>query len=126
MAGQGVAQSKVTELELMNLFFGAVSRVLPGVRFFRRQVLRVELEPGLHVSAGIPGQADAYFIVKGTALHGECEFKSASGRLSAAQLRWKAFCESWGILFLELKAQRGETSEATISRWIQELEEALK
>ncbi len=108
------------EIELQQHFMHAASVALPNVRLFRRQVMNVEVKPGVRVRAALVGQADLYWITRG-GRHGEIELKAARGRLSEAQLRWAAWCRGWGVPYLLLKAERGEEPANTITRWVDTL-----
>lgn len=113
-----------SELALMVDFLGAASRELPDIRLMRRQVLNIELEPGLRVRASIPGQADIYGIIRGGRLI-EIELKTYRGRLSEAQVRWRSFCQAWGVPYLLLTSLRGEPAHETVARWVAELKDKL-
>lgn len=110
----------MTETELMRRFMPLMT--LPNVRVFRRNVGAIETNHGGVFRAGIPGQCDVYGFVRGGYAF-EVEFKAAGGRLSEPQIRWRLFCESWGIPWLLLQAKRGETCEQTLSRWDSEFRE---
>ncbi len=108
------------ELDLMWLLLKEAPAALPDLRLFRRAVVNVEAKHGFRVKAGIPGQCDIYAIQKGGRIY-EIETKARRGGLSPAQKQWRAFCFSWDIPHLVLTEGKGETAEATVSRWLQEI-----
>jgi hypothetical protein len=107
----------VTETELMRRFLARVTA--PDMRMFRRNVGAIETNHGGVFRSGVPGQCDVYGFARGGYAF-EIEFKAATGKLSEAQLRWRQFCESWGIPWLLLQARRGEDLETTLTRWERE------
>lgn len=126
VAPMALAASEVSmtfsETDLLHLFIERVPFVLPNLRVFRRNVINVEAKGGYRVRNGIAGQADAYAIRKG-GLHVEIETKAARGKLRTAQVAWRGWCHAWGVPHLILQARLGETSDATVQRWIAELGE---
>jgi hypothetical protein len=114
----------MNETDLLHAFIEAAPFALPNVRIFRRNVINVQAVQGFRARNGIPGQADAYAIVKG-GLHIEIETKAARGKLAAAQLRWRDFCHTWRVPHLVLRAGNGEAPDATIERWLSELLAAI-
>ena len=105
------------ETELMRAFLPRMT--MRDVRVFRRNVGAIETNGGGYFVAGIKGQCDVYGFVKGGYAF-EVEFKAATGKLSEPQIRWRQFCESWGIPWLLLQARRNETAEQTLVRWVDE------
>lgn len=118
----------MSEHDLLALFLREAPKALPRVRVFRRNIIRrqVQIEGrDVHLVNGIPGQGDAYALVRASApnsaRHVEIETKAAQGRMRAAQERWAAFCAEWGVPHLVLRARAGEEPRATVTRWIDEL-----
>ena len=109
------------ESDLLALFIERVPYVLPHVRVFRRNIVNTESIHGFRARAGIPGQADAYALVRG-GRHVELETKAASGRMRAAQEAWRSLCAEMKIPHLVLRGRRGEAPEATVERWVGELD----
>jgi hypothetical protein len=101
---------------------------LPHLRLFRRNVGKFKLanhDGSTRVlRVGIPGQCDLYGLLRG-GRHVELELKSRSGRLEDDQKSWRDACQAWGIPWLLLKAERGETKEQTVDRWISEIRKVL-
>jgi hypothetical protein len=92
---------------------------LPSLRLFRRNIATANMR-GYKVQFGIPGQCDLYGLLRG-GRHLEIELKSATGSLKPDQKAWRAWCIEWGITHLVLKAQKEETIEETVERWVVEL-----
>lgn len=115
------------ETDLLKLFIDRAPFTLPMLRIFRRNIIRRKAQiEGREVMLvnGIKGQADAYALVRG-GRHIEIETKSATGKLRAAQERWRAYCLREGIPYLQPRALKGETPDDTVSRWIEELRAIL-
>lgn len=116
----------VSETDLLFLFLAEAPKCLPTVRVFRRTILtRQEMKAGYFVSAGVPGQCDAYAYVRGGAII-ELETKAYKGRMREAQARWRAFCQEWGVPHLVLRAGKGEPAETTVARWVSELKACVE
>lgn len=115
----------LSETDLLHRFIERTPHALPHVRVFRRSIINVEAKGGFRVKNGIKGQADAYALVRG-GRHVEIETKAARGVMRSRQEAWRLFCESFQIPHLVLRARRGETPDATIERWIQELAEVTR
>ena len=115
---------RLSETDLLHRFIERVPHMLPHVRVFRRNVLNVETVHGFRARNGIPGQADAYAIVEG-GLHVELETKAARGTLAEAQKAWRASCLRRRVPHLVLRAHRNEDPDATVGRWIAELQAAV-
>ena len=117
----------MSEHDLLALFIREAPKALPTVRVFRRNIIRrkvvIEGRPVMLVN-GIPGQGDAYALLRG-GRHVEIETKDAKGRMGEAQIRWRAFCASWGVPHLVMKARKDEPSDTTVTRWIEELRGVL-
>jgi hypothetical protein len=109
-----------SEGDLVVMLIEATPYVLPTVRIFRRPILNVQATEGFRVRAGVPGQADLYAMVKG-GRHIELEAKAARGTMREKQKAWRAFCESWGVPHLVLRALPGELPGVTVNRWIEEI-----
>lgn len=119
----------MTETQLLHLMIQRAPAELPDARIFRRNVglfrtigpATDDLVPsGRLVKVGIEGQADAYALLRG-GINVEIETKSAKGAMREAQLRWRAFCETWCIPHVVLKARRGAEPDAIVAEWIEEL-----
>jgi hypothetical protein len=104
------------------LLLAAPSR-LPALRLFRRNVLAARVGERT-VRAGIKGQADLYAYVRGGSVI-EIELKAAGKLLSPEQKTWQTWCREWGVPHLVLRAEKGETVEGTVERWIGEISAAL-
>jgi len=87
----------------------------PRVRLFRRQVMVAQTD-GRWMKAGIKGQCDLYGLLRGGG-HIEIELKSYGGTLSPEQIRWQAFCGSWGVPHVVLRGDVGEAPETAAGRW---------
>lgn len=111
------------ETDLLALFIRRAPAVCPTVRVFRRNIIRrkvvIEGREVMLVN-GIPGQGDAEAIVRG-GRHIEIETKAAKGRMRDRQEAWRAWCVSWGVPHLVLRARAGEEPSATVERWCEEL-----
>lgn len=117
----------MTEHDLLALFIREAPKALPDLRVFRRNIInRVVMIEGrkVHLVNGIPGQGDAYALVRG-GRHVEIETKVAKGRMREAQERWRDFCASWGVPHLVMQARKDEPADATVARWIEELRGVL-
>ena len=117
----------MSEHDLLTLFIRQAPLRIPSLRVFRRNIINrtVTIEGRkVHLVNGIPGQGDAYALLKG-GRHVEIETKAATGRMRAGQVRWQAFCAAWGIPHLKLQARRDESAETTVDRWIEDLRGAL-
>jgi hypothetical protein len=113
----------MSEHDLLALFIREAPKALTDLRVFRRNIInRVVMIEGrkVHLVNGIPGQGDAYALLRG-GRHVEIETKSAKGAMREAQERWRDFCAAWGVPHLVLKAREGEAEGATVARWIEEL-----
>lgn len=116
----------MNETDLLFKFMADVPRILPHVRVFRREIIRRQQMisgrsgQSYFVSAGIPGQGDAYAYVRGGRVV-EIEVKAAKGTMREAQKRWREFCVDWRISHIILRAQVCEEPSVTVSRWIDEL-----
>lgn len=120
------------ELELQAHLLLAAPRELPHVRLFRRNIIDQHVERNgrrYHLTAGIKGQADLYGYARaraGPAIPLELELKAHDGTQTKEQRAWMTFSTTMGIPFLLLKQQRGETTAATVARWIQEIRDLLR
>lgn len=113
-----------SERSLQNLLRVRLTQEIPAVRAFVRSVGVFELEDGRVFKAGLKGQCDLYAVARG-GLHLEIELKAEKGRLSKEQMAWRDFCREWGVPWLLLQPTRGETVEATLARWIDEVRDLL-
>jgi hypothetical protein len=117
----------VNETDLLHAFCAAAVQRDPSLRLFRRNVMTGKTAGGQYVRAGIKGQADIYGFLRGSpAVPIEIELKAATGRTSEEQKRWGAFCNTWGVVYLLLAAERGENPNETIERWIATLSTTLQ
>ena len=119
--GRIVTAPHASEGDLVGMLLEAAPYALTHVRIFRRPVFNVQAVQGFRARAGIPGQADLYAVVKGSARHIELEAKLATGRMAVAQKSWRAFCLEWSIPHLVLRAQPGEAPGDTVQRWVREI-----
>jgi len=111
----------MTETELLHLLLLRAPVELIDARLFRRNVgLYRSIEGNRVVKVGVEGQCDAYALLRGGRTV-EIETKAARGRMLDEQRCWRDFCHTWGIPHVTLKAQRGESPDATVARWIEEL-----
>lgn len=113
-----------SETDALHAFIEQVPFALPDVRVFRRTIVNVETKDGWRARSGIPGQADAYALVRG-GRHVEIETKSATHKLEPAQIAWRAYCASFAIPYMQPRVAKGETMEETVQRWIDELRSVL-
>jgi len=74
--------------------------------------------------AGIKGQCDLYAIERG-GRHFEIELKGPTGSLRPEQRLWKEFCEFWGVSYMLLRMNIGESAESAASRWCDEISQKL-
>lgn len=111
------ALPQMGERDLVRLFIEQVPYALPEARVFQREILNVETAQGWRARAGVAGQADCYALVKG-GRHIEIEAKAVKHKWYARQLAWRQFCQEWGIPYLVLKANTGESPTQTVERWI--------
>lgn len=109
-----------TEIELRRIYVAAATQEFPDVRFFIRNVGKFSVGES-HVRAGIKGQADVYFYMRG-GRGGEIELKNLHTPQTKEQRAWQAFCEAWGIPYLLLRAQ----SDDPIDDWLVRTYEFLK
>jgi len=117
----------VNETDLLHAFIARAPYVLPDVRVFRRNIINATATAKgrtWRVRNGVAGQADAYALVKG-GMHIEIETKAATGRLEAEQRNWRSFCGSFDVPYLELRAEKDESPETTVKRWVGELEDKV-
>jgi hypothetical protein len=123
------------ESTLLALLLRIAPRELPDLRLFRRTVMRVRIPGSLDripgpgatdrtVQVGIKGQCDVYGLVRGGG-HLELELKGPHTTVTAHQKRWAAFCHLWGVPHLLLRARAGETPEATVARWVEEIRKII-
>lgn len=103
----------------MQLFQHSAALALPHVRLFRREILRAVIQ-GRRVRAGIVGQADLWGVVQG-GLHLELEIKALGGALSHEQILWRDWCLRSRVPWALLEPREGETPEATVERWVDEV-----
>ena len=110
----------MNETSLLHTFMAAVPHAIPSARVFRRNIINAVTVHNTRVRNGIKGQADAYCLVRG-GLHIEIEAKSATGRLTEAQVKWQSFCLRFDIPHLVLAARKNESPIDTVARWVSEL-----
>lgn len=108
-----------TESALGRAFAARLPLAIPDARIFRRNVVGAQIGDRF-VAAGIKGQADYYLLLRG-GLHAELELKSARGRLSVEQVRWREFCIAWNIPYFLLEQLASETPDETVNRWVSTL-----
>ena len=111
---------QMNETDLLHLFIKRAPFALPYLRVFRRNVLNVETKQGFRARNGIKGQADAYAIVHG-GRHVEIETKAARGVMAEQQKAWRAFCQTFDVPHLVLRARPAEPPGETVNRWIEEM-----
>ena len=114
------------ESDYQRLLLLEAPKRLPHVRLFRRNVGAVKAAVGADGAArwtrfGIPGQSDLWAVVRGGYII-EIEIKGLAGSLSPVQRAWRDFCLGWGVPWLLLKPLKGEAPEATVARWIGDIE----
>jgi hypothetical protein len=115
-----------TEHTLQAALLLAAPRLLPDLRLFRRQVMRVQLpDPERTIAVGIRGQSDLYGLLRG-GRHIELELKAAGGVMSKNQLVWQAFCQGWGVPHLVLRGRVNEDAHETVERWIGEIKKEIE
>jgi hypothetical protein len=113
----------MNEVPLMQSFMYEASRAMPSVRLFRRNVGVIMIEDRVF-KAGIKGQCDIYAYTKGGRVV-EIETKAKRGVLSENQKHWRDWCVSWGVPWMQLKPLKSETSEQTVTRWVEELRQCV-
>lgn len=115
------------EVPQMKLFLASFRH--PRARLFRRNILNITAQD-LHSGAvfqarsGIKGQCDVYAYMRG-GRGVEVEFKAQKGKRTPEQEVWRAFCQVWGIPWVQLEAIDGDDA-GTIAKWTRELNEFLK
>ena len=113
LAGAAVTKpTKRTETELRRIYVAEATREFTEVRFFIRNVGSFAVGDA-RVRAGIKGQADVYFYMRG-GRGGEIELKNIHTPQTKEQKAWQSFCEAWGIPYLLLRAQ----SDDPIDDWL--------
>jgi hypothetical protein len=110
---------KLTEGTLKSRLLLEAPKALPDLRLYNRPISVARIE-GRRITHGIKGQCDLYGIWKG-GLHIELELKAPKGKLRPEQEAWRDWCREWGVVWLQLKAERGETEEQTVIRWLGEM-----
>jgi hypothetical protein len=114
----------IHESTLQARLLALVPALLPNVRLFRRNVLKVRIE-GRAMRAGIKGQCDLYGYERGGRII-ELELKSLTGRQTPEQVRWAEFCRAWVVPHLVLKPVHGEEIDETVTRWCLEIAARLE
>lgn len=102
----------------------AAPGALPNLRLFRRNIGAAKFH-GHTVRFAIKGQCDLWGLARG-GMHIELELKAPGGRLSPDQANWRSFCLAWGVPYLLLKAERTETVEGAVERWMGEIRSLLE
>jgi hypothetical protein len=112
---------KATETELRPFYVAWCTELISDARFLIRNVGNVETE-GRHFKAGIKGQADVYgwLFRKPYPLEFEIELKNVKTKQSDQQKAWAAFCMHFGIPYILLRANEGETPFRIVERWAKE------
>lgn len=93
---------------------------LPSLRLFRRNISVVKVD-GRTIRSGVRGACDLYGVLLGGRIV-EIELKSATGVLSKGQAERLQWCRLWNVPHIILKALKGEAPDATVDRWLYELE----
>lgn len=93
---------------------------IADLRLWRRNIMYVKIDDR-PMRSGIKGQADIYGYWRG-GFAIEIELKALRAKISPEQLNWEGFCKSWGVTYLRLRPDRGETKPQTLDRWILEIE----
>lgn len=107
-----------SETDLLKLFVHCAEKELPECRLFRRNVGAAKFG-SRWVRFGVPGQGDAYGIIRGSpARLVEIECKALRGAMGEHQKAWRDWCVSWGVEHLELRPEKGETAYETVARWV--------
>jgi hypothetical protein len=91
----------------------------PRLLIFRRNVVNVETRDGWRARAGVKGQSDYY--VMGARVHVEIETKLLQGKWYKQQIAWRDRCAALDIPYLIARPAKGETSEQTVTRWLEEI-----
>lgn len=113
----------MNETDLLHVMIERVPFAIPDARMFRRNIINVTATAQgrtWRARNGVVGQADAYVLLRG-GRHVEVETKAATGTMREAQLKWQSFCRAFRIPHLELRAEKNETPEATVERWVEVL-----
>ena len=109
---------RTLEVNYQQALLGRVSLAYRDHRFFRRNVGAIRVDDRFF-RASIPGQCDLYILGRG-GWHGECEIKRYT-KLSDAQEKWRAWCQSWAVPWICLEVRKTEIPPETLDRWMQEL-----
>jgi hypothetical protein len=123
---------KKPEDVLREAFLVQMPHALPHVRLFYRNIIdRHVIDPRTHreyqLKSGSPGMADLYGHARASPwpIPIEIELKTWDGRQSKEQRAWQAFTTMMKIPYLLLRQKKGETTDQTVSRWIQEVKALL-
>lgn len=108
-----------SEVELRRFYVAACTERFPDVRMFIRNVGTIEFE-GRIFKSGIKGQADAWgwLFRQPYPMPLEIELKNVKTKHTDGQKAWAAYCVSRKIPHLLLRAQKDETPEQVIRRWV--------
>lgn len=105
---------------MRRIYAARATAEFPDVRFLIRNVGKFVV--GEHrVRVGIKGQADIEGILRG-GRHIEIELKNIHTPQTAEQKAWQAWCTTWGIPYLLLRAE----SEDPFDDWLVRTYEFLK
>lgn len=107
------------EIKLEAMFLLAQPFEIPTLRLFKRNTGVVRIEKRV-IRFAIKGQCDCWGVFDG-GRHVEVELKALRGRLSPEQRDWRDFCLARRIPYMLAIEKKGESHEATVARWIEEL-----
>ena len=110
----------MTEVELRRLYVARATREFPTTRFFIENVGTAMIGES-RVRFGIKGKPDISAITRPNLLS-YIELKNIRTPHTKEQQAWQAWCVSWGIPYLLLRAQ----SDDPIEEWIMRTREFLE
>lgn len=121
---------QLNETDLLHIFIERAPHTIPGIHVERRNIINERSARGHWLKNGVIGQADAFAIYRG--VHVELETKAARGAMADAQKCWRIRCLNPPMggpslcPHLVLKAGKAELPEQTVTRWIEELSQAIR
>jgi hypothetical protein len=108
------------EVAYTSLLLIRLCRDVKSVRFFKRNTGILPVD-GRYFHASTPGMCDMYGISVGHARHYEIEVKNIKTPWRRGQREWRDLCAANRWPWLLLRVARAETTEQTLSRWVDEV-----